>query len=271
MITRCVGSGLSLALLGAAQCLAAAEAMPLPPLPPHPRLLFSATGLEALKARIAAAPWAAARWTALREAAAKRLAEPLELPPRGGNWSHNYVCPTHAARLKQGARTGPWQWEHICPVGPHTLTGDPSKATLDFDGNGIGSVHGDLAAQIIDHALVWHLTGEAAHAERARAILMAYAERYRQYPLHDNRGRPGRGAHIYSQSLTEASWLITMAQGADLIWPVLSATDRERAAAGLFRPAIDEIILPANGGIHNIQCRHNSAIGLAGFLLDDAS
>ena len=37
----------------------------------------------------------------------------------------------------------------------------------------------------------------------------------------------------------------------------------------LFRPALTECIIPHNLGIHNIQCRHNSAIGLVGFLLDD--
>ena len=35
------------------------------------------------------------------------------------------------------------------------------------------------------------------------------------------------------------------------------------------RPALDEVILPRPQGIHNIQCRRNSAIGLVGFLLGD--
>src|SRR5690348_12920450 len=85
-------------------------------LPPHPRLLLSTEGVTALKARIATAPWAARSWKELKARVDEDLQKPVVLPPRGGNWSHNYVCPEHGARLKQGKQIGPWQWEHICPV-----------------------------------------------------------------------------------------------------------------------------------------------------------
>src|SRR5271168_2807664 len=68
-------------------------------LPAHPRLLLDAEGFAQLKARIAAEPWAAAQWDKLRADADRDLDQPLLLPPRGGNWSHNYVCPIHGARL----------------------------------------------------------------------------------------------------------------------------------------------------------------------------
>src|SRR5690242_4406489 len=110
-------------------------------LPEHPRLLLSQEGITALKQRIAVAPWAAASWKDLKARVDRELTKPIELPPRGGNWSHNYVCPEHGARLKQGKQIGPWQWEHICPVGNHVLRGNPAKATLDFDGNAIAAIH----------------------------------------------------------------------------------------------------------------------------------
>src|SRR5437899_2965 len=88
-------------------------------LPPHPRLLLGAQGIADLKQRIATEPWAKAAWAELQTNAAKRLSKPLELPPRGGNWGHNYVCPIHGARLQRGKQMSPWQWEHICPVGDH--------------------------------------------------------------------------------------------------------------------------------------------------------
>src|SRR5689334_16455983 len=37
----------------------------------------------------------------------------------------------------------------------------------------------------------------------------------------------------------------------------------------MFLPALNEIIIPQKYGIHNIQCRENSAIGRVGFLLND--
>src|SRR5262249_35576550 len=91
------------------------------------------------------------------------------------------------------------------------------------------------------------------------------------YPLHDNWGtdRTNRSGRVSSQSLTEATWLIDMTEGADLIWTTLSAADRATIETKLLRPALDEIIIPQTHGIHNIQCRQNSAIGLVGFLLGD--
>jgi hypothetical protein len=239
-------------------------------LPPHPRLLLSREGIAALKTRIAAAPWAAALWKELKARADRDLNKPIALPPRGGNWSHNYVCPEHGARLKQGKQIGPWQWEHICPVGDHVLLGNPEKATLDFDGNAIANVHASYAREIIDDGMIYQVSGEARYAAHAREILLAYADRYLTYPVHDNQGKPGgRGGHVASQSLTEATWLIDMAQAADLVWDTLGEADRSGITDKMFRPALNEIIIPQKYGIHNIQCRENSAIGLVGFLLND--
>src|SRR5438270_6287948 len=111
---------------------------------------MDSNGIAALKQRIATAGWARSAWNQLATNALKNLDKPVELPPRGGNWSHNYVCPVHGARLEQGRQIGPWQWEHICPIGKHVLKGDPSKATLDFDGNAIMSVHENNAQQVIN-------------------------------------------------------------------------------------------------------------------------
>jgi hypothetical protein len=63
--------------------------------------------------------------------------------------------------------------------------------------------------------------------------------------------------------------LITFVQGADLVWGTLSPDDRRAIEEKVLRPALNEIIIPSRLGIHNIQCRHNSAIGLTGFLLGD--
>jgi hypothetical protein len=239
-------------------------------LPPHPRLLLSTEGVTALKERVATASWAKESWSELKARVDRDLAKPVVLPPRGGNWSHNYVCPEHGARLRQGKQIGPWEWEHICPVGDHILHGNPAKATLDFDGNAIANIHANYAREVIDDGLVYQVTRDLRYAAHAREILLAYAGRYLTYPVHDNEGHPGgRGGHVASQSLTEATWLIDIAQGADLIWDTLSESDRTAITDKMLRPALNEIIIPQKYGIHNIQCRENSAIGLVGFLLND--
>ena len=239
-------------------------------LPPHPRLLINSNGIAELRERIATAPWAKASWGKLKASAENSLLKPVELPPRGGNWSHNYVCPIHGARLELGRQIGPWQWEHICPVGHHILTGDPSQATLDFDGNAIMAIHEKLANQVLDDGLVFQMTGDAHYARRAREILLAYADKYLSYPIHSNRGRSGKhGGRVASQALSEAMWLIPLVQGADLIWDTLSVNDRRAIEEKILRPALNEIIIPTTFGIQNMQCWENSAIGLTGFLLGD--
>jgi hypothetical protein len=251
-------------------CVNLASAQTSTNLPPHPRLLLNAEGIARLKQRIAAAPWAKAAWDGLQARVDRSLKQPVELPPRGGNWSHNYVCPIHGARLQQGKKIGEWQWTHLCPIGNHVLSGDPTQAALDFDGNAIMNIHLDYAQEILNDGLVFQMTGEPRYAAKAREILLAYAARYLTYPLHDNQGRHnGRGGRVSSQSLTEATWLIDVTQGADFIWDTLSDADRQAVTGQLLMPALNEIIIPDRHGIHNIQCRQNSAIGLVGYLLND--
>lgn len=267
---RPVNIALILLALSFAGQVRSAETNTISSLPPHPRLLLSAQGVTELKQRIATESWAKAAWNELQTNAAKSLSKPVDLPPRGGNWGHNYVCPIHGARLQRGKQIGPWQWEHICPVGDHVLTGDPSKGTLDFDGNAMMDTHLNYAQQVVNDGLVFQVTGDARFAQRSREILMAYVDKYQSYPVHDNQGHPGgRGGHVASQSLTEASWLIDFVQGADLVWDTLSDADRKAIEEKVLRPALNEIIIPQKYGIHNIQCRENSAIGLTGFLLGD--
>jgi hypothetical protein len=238
-------------------------------LPPHPRLLLNQSEIDALKTKIAG-PFAD-QWAHWLADADKLCRTPIELPPRGGNWSHNYVCPEHGARLKRGKAIGPWQWEHICPVGNHILHGNPSKGVTDFDGNAIAEIHANYAQAVVTLGVAFRVTGDARYAKRTKEILLAYADKYLAYPLHDNKGVPGGkgGGHVASQSLTEASWLIPIAQGADLIWSTLSDADRAAITDKILRPALNQVILPREYGIHNIQCRHNSAIGLVGLLLGD--
>jgi hypothetical protein len=234
-----------------------------------PSLLLTPEGLALLQARIAAEPFAKAQWDELTRTVTAALAAPLLLPPRGGNWSHNYVCPTHGARLRTGKKIADWQWEHHCPVGPHTLLGNPKVATLDFDGNAIMNLHLQNADLLTNAALLSHITAADAPAIYAKNLLLAYADKYLTYPVHDMHLAHKVGGHVACQPLTEASWLLIMAQGADLIWQTLSDADRAAAETKLFRPCLTEILLPSKLGIHNIQCRINAAIGLVGFLLQD--
>jgi len=235
----------------------------------HPRLLFNDEGVARLKKRVEQLGWAG-QWKAFRDGVDRGLAQKVELPPRGANWWHWYVCPQHGARLTTGKQIAPWQWEHICPVGKEVLRGDPSRPDRDFDGCVISGNHDRYAREVQHTGIAYQVTGEAKYAARARDILLAYAGRYLSYPLHNTRGQAQvGGGHVHSQTLDESVWLIPMAQGADLVWDTLSAEDRKAIAEKLFLPAARDTILVHRMGIHNIQNWKNSAVGLTGLLVGD--
>jgi hypothetical protein len=238
-------------------------------LPPHPRLLFDAAGITHLKQKVQGAAWSG-QWERVRGNADRALAEKIELPPRGSNWYHYYVCPKHGARLTTGKRVGDWRWEHICPVDKEVLQGDPSKPETDFDGCVLSGMHSRYADAVRNDGVLYQVTRDPRYAARAREILLAYADRYLSYPLHDIHGAAKvGGGRVGPQTLDEAVWLIPMAQGADLIWDTLSADDQKTIAEKLFLPAARDVILPHRMGVHNIQNWKNSAVGLTGFLLGD--
>ncbi len=241
-----------------------------------PRLLLGAAGLSDLQRRIDEHAWAADVWRGVRRAADARLSEPVELPPRGGAWFHAYTSPEHGAPLKTGRRLGPWQWEHRCPVSGQVYLGDPSTPLKDYDGCVIRGLHQTWSEDARSLALAWRVTGDEGYADKAREVLLAYVKVYRGYPIHNNDGDTTRGltgGHIGSQNLCESTWLIRLLQAADLVWPALSDGHRAAILDQIVKPALDEVILVqrVGDGVHNIQCWLNSAIGLAGFLFDEAS
>ena len=240
-------------------------------LPPHPRLLLSWEGIEALRNRTAQQEWARDRWEQVKRRADDALRKAVVLPPRGGNWWHWYASPTTGASLKWGEQIGEWQWAHIDPVSGEVFYGDPSDPSRDYDGCVIAFLHSGWAQSIRDLGLAYQVTGEVGYAQKAREILLAYADRYLQYPLHNTRGEAKiGGGRVHPQTLDEAVWAIPVCQGADLVWDTLDDADRKAVAEQLLQPVAREVILPHEMGVHNIQCWKNSAVGLIGLLLGDA-
>jgi oligo-alginate lyase len=236
---------------------------------PHPRLLFTSAGIEQLKERVRQPEWSP-QWTAFRKSYDDALGAAIELPPRGSNWFHWYVCPKHGVRLTTGKRIAAWQWEHICPTDHEVFRGDPSRPQTDFDGCVLSGTHDRYARAVRDGGILYQVTGDARYAKRVREILLAYAAKYLDYPVHTTTAEAKiGGGRVGPQTLDESTWLIPMAQGADLVWDTLSDADRAAIADKLFLPAARDVILPHRMGIHNIQCWKNSAVGLAGYLLGD--
>ncbi len=132
-------------------------------------------------------------------------------------------------------------------------------------------MHYELAQSAADLALAYRLTGERAYAEQCREILIAYADRYMHYPVQSVQGQSGgSGAHVLSQTLDEAIWLVDVAWAYDLLADsaAMTAADRRRGENDLLRPAA-ELIARNPQGRSNWQFWHNAAIGAVGFALGD--
>ena len=240
-------------------------------LPPHPRLLFNADGVARLKARSQDPQWSG-QWKAMQARYDARMKEKIELPPRGSNWGHWYVCPKHGERLTTGKQIDKWQWEHICPVDHEVFRGDATRPDRDFDGCVLAGIHDRYAREVQGDGILYQVTGDDRYLKRARDILLAYAAVYLTYPLHTTQGQARiGGGRLSPQTLDESVWLIPTLQGADLIWDKLTDSERQTIADKLFLPAARDVILPHHLGIHNIQCWKNSAVGLTGLLLGDAA
>ena len=237
--------------------LAAAVKLP-DALPPHPRLLFASNDLPAIQKRIETQSWAKSRFAALKAEADGWIERDLRLPDRGGQWYHYYSCPKHGARLRTESAT-----RHVCPIDKEVLTGYP------YDDVVITGEHDRLASGLRTLGIVFQLTKDPRYAAKGRGILLAYADRYESYPLHNTRGEPKvGGGKVGPQTLDESTWLIDMVEGADCIWDTLSSGEQQHIADKLVRPAV-QVIRDHRMGIHNIQCWKNSAVGLAGLLLGD--
>ncbi|MBN2498778.1 MAG: heparinase II/III family protein [Deltaproteobacteria bacterium] len=241
------------------------------PLPQRtsPRLLLDADDFNRVQAWATSHSWAEAELAGIRARAdgwpedhnARYGLSSWELPPEGGQWTLWYVCPDCGVSL---VYEGPGR--NVCPVCGRNLTGWPYDQVI------YAWRHSDAARAAQDLGLAYRLTGEIAYADEAAAILLAYADAYLGYPLHDVQGGQGSsGARASAQTLDESSWLIPLAWAYDLIAdsPALGDADRAHIEHDLLRAAV-AVIRRNDAGESNWQSWHNAAVAAVGFGLEDA-
>ena len=118
---------------------------------------------------------------------------------------------------------------------------------------------------------LYRITGEQAYADYTRDMLLAYAELYPTLGDHPvTRGqRPGR---LFWQVLNDAVWLVHAVQGYGDIRATLSAADRDRIDAQVFRPAAHFLSVESRDTfdlIHNHATWATAGVGMTGYLLGD--
>lgn len=110
------------------------------------------------------------------------------------------------------------------------------KARKDKDGNWIhisdreyGARHNALSLDISNLGMVYALSGEEKYAEFAKDLMLAYQKEYKNYGI----GARPRFNHdpskVFDQRLSDATWLIQVVRGYDLIYnsPCISKEDRK--------------------------------------------
>lgn len=193
----------------------------------------------------------------LRETALDRMDGPLNVPDEGAGWSHNYTCPTHATRLIYD-RDKPHS--HVCEVDGEVFSGGLyDEAWRAFHNHAlIRSAH---AA-----AVLWAMTGDSAFGDHAAQVLVEYARRYPQYPVHGKNAGQGR---VMGQSLDEAVWAIPAAWSYELIRDHLTGDQQALIENNLLRGLGDHLLTQLWTRIHNIQCWHLAGLATLGVVLEE--
>lgn len=202
---------------------------------------------------------------------AQEPAPTVTLPPRAGTEHPRLLLtPAEVAELRQIVASGN---ARIKPAYDALIANANSACTnpIDFPdpkgppgqmkdrGDEVAQRHSKTSRSVETLGMAYQLTGDRRYADRAREILLGYAERYLQYPLH-------RGVHasdmsrVMAQRLSEAMWIIPQIIGADFIWETLSDADREAIANKLIRPACWVILSLEQQTFTQVQAARDKAI-----------
>ena len=227
----------------------------------HPFLLGDKATYAAAAEKAGNRDWARQQLNRTIRDADSLLSRPLDIPAEGGQWGQYYSCRKCGAGLAN--RSG----KHVCTRCGATYTGWPYDQVI------CGRTHAKNWENVRTLGLAYQFTGREPYAVEAREILLAYADKYRGYPIHDVKGKESkRGGRLFAQTLDESVHLIPLVWGYDLIHdsPALSTADRAHIENDLLRPAA-ETILRNDAGVSNWQSWHNAAVAMVGLCIGDGA
>jgi hypothetical protein len=91
-----------------------------------------------------------------------------------------------------------------------------------------GKVNNDLSLDIANLGTVYALTGEEKYGDYCKKLLLAYADNFANYRPGNRPGFTHDEGILFDQRLSDATWLIQVARGYDLIHDLPSITTEER-------------------------------------------
>jgi len=225
----------------------------------HPFLFGDRALLDRALQRAEKYEWARAVLDGILQQGEAAVEAELAIPDEGGQWGHHYVCKKCGARLRHE------DGKHICQRCGAEYTGWPYDQVI------VAGTHSRNWSAVQSLGLAYAFTGKEAYAEKARRILLAYADKYTTYPLHNVQNKlSSSAARVFAQTLDEACAIIGVAWGYDLIYdsPCFSPEDR-RAIEDRFLREVVQTIRRNDSGISNWQSWHNAGVAAVGFCLQD--
>ncbi|MEM8981787.1 MAG: heparinase II/III family protein [Pseudomonadota bacterium] len=118
---------------------------------------------------------------------------------------------------------------------------------------------------------LFQILGDEKYAIFLRSMFLQYAAMYKDLPLHPQERSYARGK-LFWQCLNDANWLLYASQGYDAIYDWLSAEERRRLEAELFRPFADFLSVENPqffNRIHNHSTWGTAAVGMIGLVMGD--
>jgi oligo-alginate lyase len=196
----------------------------------------------------------------------------LSVPNRAGGWWHEYGCPRHGVELVYDSASPN---AHRCPVDGEILTGE------GLDGAWRVFRHNELAELIYSGTALYVTGGDFGAGEAVRKLLLEYAQTYALYD--GDRDAPGivrfLGGKLYRQALSESIWAVRVLSAYHLLRGsnLFSALERRKIEGQLFKPQAQRLLQAHQEQInirrepyHNYMAWLNAALGIAGFVLEEA-
>lgn len=206
----------------------------------HPCTLWDREDIAHYRAMLTTSEELRRQLANLRSALDVRITQPVGVPP--------------PQKDAEGA------WRHI-------------SDTESVGGRGVGAIHNQLGLDIANLGTVYALTGELVYAEYAKRILLDYAAAYPNYAIGARPTFRHSPSRAFDQILGDATWIIPVARGYDLIHdlPSMTATERTLIEDGLFRTA-GRLIMSNHALLEaptNWSAICTSALLTIGFAIDD--
>ncbi|MDR6553063.1 cadherin-like beta sandwich domain-containing protein [Paenibacillus qinlingensis] len=219
----------------------------------HPYIMTSQTQLDEAKAKIQSFGWAEDYLDAIKVKADSWLTKTVYYPSKPAGESGKFVCGDTPLVFNYESPNA-----HLCPTNNQVYTG------ADIDGGWRFTAHTVNIEAVRNLALTYALSGETKYAQKAKDMLLHYAELYPSYALQAQNGR------LYYQSLDEAVQMIMLVQAFDLVEPsgLFNAAEKYNMEQNLFAPSA-KTLQGYDVGKSNWQTWHNAAIGAVGALLEN--